>query len=413
MVAPAVLAAYALTLDLFDTTTVRARTTQQITAPPTAAPAAKNVIFGADLVTAPTAQLHMRDRLWDYRLSYAPTLTASDVELSFDPQLLHTGTAGIAWHARSWTLSTTAAVSYGRLNSSLLYPQVYQQTSMPTQSTNVATVPVPQQTIEFGSVNSDGTIGLRVDRHVAIGISGGYTLSGGLNTQSRTVLPEQYGPHGTSSFRYQLSRRDALVTTATALEIETSGACAPIPGAAAPPPGSYCYGQAYVIQAQEGLTRQFSPTATMTLNAGLARSSSRAQGLDEKVTAVTAAASLAYRFGERGLSHLTFSAQIGPDVDVRTGLANERVQVTALLSGRITPFVTINATAGGMQTLPTDAPYAATVIFGSLGADFRFSRELLFTIGEQWLWQDQAGYGTLVSTYGFVALTVRAHTQRF
>src|ERR1700730_14152678 len=116
MIATAVLAAqYAGTLDLLDTTTVRARGTQQKNAPAPGMPAQTTTSFGVDFATTPAAGLRLADRHWEYTLRYSPVLTIPNLEQGFEPQLLHFASASVAWHDRVAGFRLAEGSSYGQL----------------------------------------------------------------------------------------------------------------------------------------------------------------------------------------------------------------------------------------------------------------------------------------------------------
>jgi hypothetical protein len=102
-------------------------------------------------------------------------------------------------------------------------------------------------------------------------------------------------------------------------------------------------------------------------------------------------------------------------VDVRSGLASNRVEGTASLSEKATPTVLFSVTAGAMQSLPilVSDPYPITMLTGSVETRVGLDRQVDVGIGCQAFWQDQTGYGTIVSAIGFVTVTARAPTLHF
>src|SRR5580693_2507574 len=84
MIVPVVLADYAATLDVSDRSEARLRSTQQLSAAP-GATVAQSVVLGLDLMTTPRVVLHLSDRVWDWTLSYTPSVLAPDLELGLQP----------------------------------------------------------------------------------------------------------------------------------------------------------------------------------------------------------------------------------------------------------------------------------------------------------------------------------------
>src|SRR5260370_5959175 len=211
MIAAAVLLAqYAGTLALIDTTRVGTRATQP--APRLESPA-REIVLALALSTTPTVRLRMAERHWDWTLSYSPVLPATDLELGLagDALLLHAGVAAFGWRGRFVTVTLSEAGAYGTVNSALLY----QLPAAPGQTTPLQSAPPPTN-IDFGSSNTDGNVTVRLGRPVVASLSGGYMVSGGLSTKAQLILPEQFGPRAGAPVAIALSRADAVPTLARA-----------------------------------------------------------------------------------------------------------------------------------------------------------------------------------------------------
>jgi hypothetical protein len=400
MIATAVLAAeYAGTLDLHDVTTLRWRVTQEISATPGVA--ATGLQSGLDLVMAPTASIHLSDRRSAYTLSYSPTLTLPDLQLGLQPQILHFAGAVAEWHGRFTSFTVTEAAMYGQLNSAFLY----QPPTMPGEQPLLRPI-ARAQTITIGGSTTDATIGERVGRRVRLSLAGGYIVSGGVDTASQAELPKQYGPRASTTFDYTLSRRDDLITRVIAQEISTTGQCPP-------PATTICHERVDSIRADETLRRRLAHTTTLSFSGGLAVYDIDASGGQQTILYPVAIASLSYRFASRGTSELAFFAQLAPNVDPRTGLASEYLQGSANLIDRVTSSLMLHVGVSGLRTVQTSDLYPVTILTGSVDTTFRLDRLIDLTTGVQGLWQDQAAYGTLVSLFAYVALTVRAPPTRF
>lgn len=412
-VAAILVAQYAGTLDLLDTTRIAGRATQP---PPTEfvtrTPGA--VVIAADAATAPLAILRLRHRRLDCSLSYAPTFTASDLELGFNLQTLHAGTASVGWQEGLVRVTLSETATYGRFNSANLYqpPTAPSQPTTPQtgpgQVTMLNTAPAPT-TIDVGSSNTNATIAVRASRRVTFTLSGGYIVSGGVTTFARQFLPEQFGPIATTSVTYAVSRRDSLATIASAQDTITSGVC---PGQVFPTT-SFCRQEAPIAQVQETFRRQVSPTTNLSLGAGAAASIQDTATERDLVILPVAVASVSTRLTAQRT--FTVSALAAPNVDVRTGLVSDRVQTTASLSDRLSPAVTLAVYAGWLQSVPfpRDDPFPVTAFNGGIDVRIRVHRQVDLGLGYQAFWQDQSGYGTVVSQIGYVSVTGRVPTLHF
>jgi hypothetical protein len=518
MLAIAVLAAqYAGTFEVLDTTRIQARASQPapiVSIATTNSNANANTptqgqdVLSVDVSTLPTARLRLRDRFWDWMLSYAPNLTAGAIELGLNPQISQSGAAAVAWHERSLRLSLSEAGTYGQINSAFLQPTQTGQsvTLQPAASFS---------TIDFASSMTNFTASFLAGRSAAVFLSGTYFVSGGLTTGSQAVLPRQYGPRVDVGVSDAISRLDTLSTMATAQETNTYGACPNQTGT----PVQYCAEQAALSLLQETLRHQLSPVSTLSVGGGVAASIIQPPGLaKELVIQPTFSAVFSYRFGtsagliglpgtaaasgatgsaaassnagvapsetstegttgqqpasgttasaastapapggspqpterstaaggappseqkegaggtlpgqaEAGTSPATgvptgrmnevvLSVNISPLVDPRTGLISERAQTMAAFSRFITGTTSVRASVSLLQSvpIPTSDPYAITSVNGGIEGRVRLNPQVDLTFGLLELWQEQAGYGNLTSTIGYVSVTVAAPVLRF
>jgi hypothetical protein len=426
MIATTALAAqYAGTLDLSDTTRLAARATQP--PPIVTTPSPGKIVLAADVSTVANARLRLRDRRWDYTLSYSPSVTATDMELSFIPLTLQAGGAAVGWHDRFLRVLVSETASYGQISSVLPYlpPTAPAQSTTPGQATAPGQTTAPGQptapgqatllqsaaptTLEVVASDTSASMALRSTRRVTISLSGGYGVSGGLTTTTKAVIPEQYGPRAGASVVYVLSRRDGLTTLASAQETITSGPC--------PPPSftPLCVERTPIVQVQESLRHQLSATLTLTIGVGAAASVVRTLTMEELVIEPIGVVAVSDRFGTLGASTFTLSAQLAPVVDIRTGLPTYNVQTTAALVDWVEPTIMLGLTAGLVQTVPypISNPYPLTSLSGGVEARIRLDRLLDVGLGVQEFWQQQTGYDPLASTIGYVSVTGRARTLHF
>jgi hypothetical protein len=403
MIATAVLAAdYAGTLDLNEVTMVRARATQGQDA-------------ALDFVETATASAQLHDRLSAYTLTLSPMLTLPSVEQSFQPQLLNVGTAIAAWHYRKTSFSVTEGAMYGLINSSYL---VATQQTTAGEAPIITTVPQPKTFTLIGST-TDATFRQAIGHRVVLSLSADYLVSGGADAVSREVLPEEYGPRAIASLAYTLTRHDVLTTRAIVQEIRTTGECLP-------PVAVFCRERAESVQVDETLRHNLSRSMLLALGAGAAAYDMYALNTGNELTIVypVVLGQLSYRFGVQGTSELAIYAQLAPSVDPLTGFVAEYLQGSANLTDVVTSTLTVHLGVGGLKTVSSSDNSASlnpnnpdeedvSLITGSADVTLRLDRHVDLTLGAQGLWQDHAGYGNLLSVFGYVALTVRAPPTRF
>ena len=181
MIATAVLAAdYAATLDLSDSTEIRARTTQQIWAPADQPIPPLTTDLGIDLYTQPQARLRVDDRVWEWVVVYTPWLLLPDLELGVTPQLYQVGSASVAWHDRRVRLMIGEDASYGLLNSASLPPAQ----AVPGQPPTIQPAPAPA-TLLLESSRSYVTASVHETRRTSFDTSAWSTSSAAAPTRRR------------------------------------------------------------------------------------------------------------------------------------------------------------------------------------------------------------------------------------
>jgi hypothetical protein len=463
-------AQYAGTLDLLDSTRVDARVTQPLPTAPTPPP--REVVLAADLSTVPTARLHLSDRRWDYALTYSPSISFTDVELGTEGQAVisNAGTASIGWHDRFVRLTLFESASYALENLAYLYTATGQglaagggQTqSMMPGSTTGPTMTVPGQgttttpgqpttagasatgtsgtllkLFPYGSSYTNASMAVRASRQVTFSLSGGYSVAGNLSKEGAVALPVQFGPLGSATLAYAVSRVDSLLTVANAQQTTTPlGACIP------PILDHFCRQVEPIIQVQEVLRHQLSATATLTAGVGAAASveqlATSVQQLSSEeawVILPTGVIGLVDRLGgldDRNASFVTFSGQLAPVVDVNLGELSNRIQGTALLTRPVANNVFLSVTLGVVQSIPPD-PSPLTGLNGGIDLRYRVNRQIDVACGLQAFWQRQAIYGaapavgtatnegfavtaiptTTASEIAYVTLTARLPTLHF
>lgn len=413
------------TLLLSDRTDARLRATQQTGAVVSAqgvAPTQNSVQFGFDLSNRPDATLDARNRYWDFRVEYEPSFTLTDLEQSFDLQVLNAGAATIQWHDRHVRLTLSEAGSYGQFNSAYNFglttspgtgqngqPATMGQQTTPGVPTSPQVAPAPV-TITFISSTTTLRTDVQADKRTAFNFGGSYIVTGGINT---IAYPETYGPRFDAGLTYAFSRRDQAVTNAYAqAAIFTTEQCISPSGVAL---NEFCHPEADVAQATEGLRHAFDPMTSLTLDAGAALSRTRQKLTDPFGFEVYPVAIGAFQHSYRGRDKLTLrvDAEYIPVIDGRSGYTASRIQGDFTFADNVAPHIRLTATATAAQTIPPSAPLAATLVSGQVSVDYLVSKILDVSIGNTTGWQSQQPLGSFFSSYLFLAVTVAAPALRF
>jgi hypothetical protein len=426
LAATAALAAdYAGTIDLIDRTEFRVRTTEEV-AVPTPLVANTNANVGYDLFTQPILRVRLYERTWELEASYAPSFTFADLEFGFTPTILHSGDLRAAWRDRFVTLGVIQAISYGQTNGAYVVPNATQQPA-PGQPPLVTAALTPT-TIDYIASRSGGSVGVRVGRRDVILASAEYDINGGTNAASRAVAPEQSGPRANVAYEYAISRRDQVLTNALFQGTDFIGLqCLPPDGN----PNAFfsCAPQSRIFEVGEALHHLITRRAYVSVGAGFAATMSRLQTEGTWQTAYypTGEAVLSIDFpapsGEAyGVpvsqgghpmmaSTLRLSGRLGPLVDIRTGDVFNSVGAEGSFAVPASQQVAFQTSAGFLQYLPTYAAGAVSLAHSEVEVDYALDPFVSFALGGRGVWQSQNGFGAFVSTYAYVALTVRE--QRF
>jgi hypothetical protein len=466
-----VVADYAGTLVLSDRTDVRARVTQQTggqagvaalgtagstTGPPVVVQNGGPTV-GVDVANKPYAALQMTDRRWNFRLEYGPSLTLPDLELGVSPQFYQTGVDGIEWHSREVRLSLNETGSYGLLNSGYLFQPNQNSTApgaaMPPPNQLGATPPANQlapsaaQSITYVTTDTILRADVLTGTRSSFYTSAAYLVSGGINTP---LLPETYGPRFEAGLNVGVGRRDQFVTQASAqASYFTSQQC--IDSNTGQPENATCNPEVGIAQLTQGVRHQLERRTTFELDGGASVVRSRqtnrvfipcfqvarpaiaaagggggasrcapgGKGIPAPdtpyTTSVNPAALAALTHVYRGHDNLTFrlDASYQPVVDTRSGFATDRIQVDVSLADSLNRIVRLTVTAAGAQTIPTDAPLAASLVRGDIELEVALTKRVQVSVGESTQYQSQNPYGAFFSAYGFLAVTVATQALRF
>jgi hypothetical protein len=432
------------TLELLDTTRVDARWSYPLTI--VTSPRREEVVIAGDVSTVPLARLVLRGRHLQLTMTYSPNIIAPDFEIPDPIQVLQTLTAAAAWREREVTVTLLENASYGQLNSTYLYggglasgatQGLPSQTTTGTGTaepgggatgggtTTASTAAAIPGSIPFGSFTTMALVNARLSRRYILVVSGGYQVSGGLETAAQletaaeAYLPLQYGPLGMASLTYRLSANDSVSAIANGVEATTYGGCPPPLTGNAPAITAICRTESLTSVLQANVRHAFSARTTLTVGAGAAVTIEPTQvelqpGVVPEDLEILpyATVSLFHRF--QGPDSLLLTTQLGPVIDSRTGLPNERAQALLRLTRAITERVTMLAAGSFTQSVPIGSdPYPITALNASIESRTLINRQLTVLLGLAGVWQSQVGYTNVGAVIAYAGLTGRLPTMKF
>ncbi len=413
----------------------------------------EKIAIATDFLLTGSVLLRTHDRYWDFTLGYAPSITVPDLELQVDsnvnppvePTLLHSGSAGIRWHDRFSWVSVNENGSYGKISTAIPYAgppasATSQTMGMTPTGTGTTTTPpgttttpgtpptgmttTPTQTtlfraqdVQYAASTSSLAFGTRIGRHTALAVSGGYSLSGGLDSDT-TVVPYFEGPSGNVTVATTVSPTEAIFTNASGnytfmkgtcpfdllspaaqstLETQAITACQ---GAMDPKACAIgflatpiaCRTKSSVAQISEGYGRRLGLLSSVLASAGLgAVYGPGLNGTQElgvvPVFAVSYSQAL-YTYWP-GLLNLTLS--VAPAVDLLTSVVSDMATIAATLNAQVAKRVIVAFSLTGAQTIPIPADTGSdlTSVAASVEGRFRLNREVDLVLGDQEFWQNQ------------------------
>ncbi len=402
-----VLAGPKVTFGVTDRTEVRLREPGDLV-PNQATPAKR----AADVTLSPGAGLDIEYRRWSIFIGYSPRFTLRDFAGTPAPDLLNTGVFSVAHRWAHLTLTLTERASYGELPVAALAPTAAASPGttgvptvtgtptgtptmpgtptgtptppgMPTGGTGTGGTtggtnslqgqPVPFQvkTVNYAASETDLASNAVLNSRSTLGIGVGYLYTGGINPESRQVLPLTSGPNIWASFGYDLKHHNLLTTSARAYELRTKLEPGPDAQTGVVPPETTV--QTDVASVQETWTRQWARRTTTTLGAGIGVAGTKGKApfpFPEAIASITHG----IRTGPRGAT-LTLSLSGSEDilVDRLTGLADVRGVLAANAAWNL-KHTTVYATASRSQSLEKANPNAFTLTMGGGGVRQEFAR---------------------------------------
>ena len=99
-------------------------------------------------------------------------------------------------------------------------------------------------------------------------------------------------------------------------------------------------------------------------------------------------------------------------VDLRTGVADDRAQVTATVASR-SGDLTLTGSGGAARSFGNQFVAPGTFLTAATEAQYDLGRHATVGAGVRYFWQSQSGFNDVSSAIGFVSLTVRSSALRF
>jgi hypothetical protein len=293
----------------------------------------------------------------------------------------------------------------------------------PTTPSTLISAPTPQAVIDFFSWATSASVSTRLERRSTLSVGAGYAAGGALFDEDQEILPRQYSEFATLGLATALSRTDTIATALSASNTITPlGACAP-PEAGQTPPSNprFCRQEVPVFQVLETYRHSLSATETFTASAGVAITVERTSTF-QQVAVIVPVASAAYseRFGHRGQGSFTLTVSTAPSVDLRTGLATDRIAGAMIVTDQVDSSVQLSASAGVTQSVPIPHPdpYPLTALTSGVGARIRINRNVDAGLGLDAYWQHQPVADprvseSLLSVAGYASVTARTDPLHF
>jgi hypothetical protein len=377
---------------------------------------------GIDLVDVPALRLELKEHTWDSLIDYSAFTILPDLELGLPvPQVLQSADAGITWHDARARLGITEYGQYGETNS--IYLGAGGTTPPPPGGTTVQLLATPT-TINFGSTRTDLIGRYLFSRLVTGNALLEYFASGGIDDASRTVLPIVNGPRAEAAVSYRLTRTDAFETKVTGLISGTSSALLSVTAEgtgtteAVPcvvglkeqlPAADACIPQADTAAAFETWRRQLTRHSDAYLGAGVSATFARLSPQEPYSHDVLPAAIAGFQYRssvEQVRSVLRLDAQLAPLVDARTGIVDDRAQLTLTLELPFHDF-TFTGSLYGTRSVNSLFTEPVTGVQGYFEVEYEVTRYMSTGGGVRAAWQTQEGVGTFTTGLLFAQVTFK------
>jgi hypothetical protein len=369
-----------------------------------------------DVMTTPRGALTYGSRRADYRLSYSPMLTMPDIFRQLSPEVLHNASAGADYRvSRFFRLQFAEDGSYGDRNFSYLAtpaatdPATSAGTTPPAPATPSQLLP-SLQTLHFGSSNSSVRWQAQPSRHWNFGSGLAYSISGGLDADSRVSIPIQKGPRGEVFVNHALDRRDFVGVDVSAHRTEFTATRCSLTDATLD-----CRPDLRFLEEHVYWSRVLERSTNITFGAGVSHVSSR-QKTEESFRLVhypNVFVSGTHSLHWRGRWVLGADASLAPVIDFRTGLADPRAQLNASALWNRARRTTIRVSGGVVQSLPPGEARTVTLVSNNTELGYKLDRRWTMSGGVRLTWQKEPNFDSVLAGQLFVGLSFEEPPLRF
>jgi hypothetical protein len=340
-----------------------------------------------DVEATPTAALRLRSPTWEASLGYAPRFTLRQVDPRASFEVLHAATLAASWRRPRTTLSLQGRGTYGTESFASLALQ-----TAPSGSPQLDRLPETTR-IDYASLRAGATLRHAASRRWLITGSVGYSLGGGTDDASRTVIPFQSGPYGSLGAEAALTRKDRLVSTLQASHARFSSGP-----------------EITVIEASEAWRRTLTRRTESSLRAGVAGALHHSfdSGARRAALYPVAEATLLHTLPADRLA-LRASVWIAPVVDRLSGLVDERLQGAVSGTWNVTPRLAVRGQVGAAQSIPWTGDQAIRLALADVAMSVKVNERLHVDVGTRGALQSPRGASQWIffATMNFEAQPLR------
>jgi hypothetical protein len=301
-------------------------------------------------------------------LEYVPRLTFTDVFYDVSVDLLHNAELSANFDWKHVRLSLIERAAYGTRTYTAVPAQ--EQPDIVITDTGASIIPITSQPVDYGSSDTAATLTLTLSRRSELDVAGGYLFDGGLDAESRRVIPFVHGPRARLEWRYQATRQDSIgsgvegerLYTETVLENRDL--------------------RSDLVRWRETWSRQWLPNTTTQFSAGVVVARSTPVLDDYEYYAIGGAT-----FGQRmkagkGAQYFDIdtSAQVDVLIDRLTGLPDQRLDIGLTGTWTKLPYE-VYATLGQTQSLRALEFNALALYYGEVGGTYQWTRALFWEAG--------------------------------
>jgi hypothetical protein len=229
--------------------------------------------------------------------------------------------------------------------------------------------------VRYGSYRSSASLDHVMSRALSLRLSGGYTIAGGADRESRATIPLVRGPDATASGGYAPDGRNTFTTTlASQLAYSENG------------------DDAFVATLSEDYLHRFTRHTSTTVGAGIALSRAKPRdGLPLYGVYPTGRAGVTHDGRAAGGTYsLTLAATTAPVLDLTTASVDPRLGGSLTASWTRRRF-SLTAAGGTALSLTPERSTALDTISSSLTASYDLGAGFLVDAGVRGVWQRYGG----------------------